>query len=61
MDISMNNSKPQPKSRITSLLLAIFFGFWSWLYTWRKDWPQFVSPTDLVRYYEMELDYYIND
>ena len=33
---------PHPKSKKTSVLLAVFVGFWSWLYTWRKDWPQFV-------------------
>ena len=33
---------PQPKRKKTSVLLAVFLGFWSWLYTRRKDWPQFV-------------------
>ena len=33
---------PQPKRKKTSVLLAVFLGFWSWLYTWRKDWPQFI-------------------
>jgi len=33
---------PQPKSKTTSVLLAVFLSFFSWLYTWRKDWPQFV-------------------
>lgn len=33
---------PQPKSKNASVWLAVFLGFWSWLYTWRKDWPQFV-------------------
>ena len=32
----------QPKRKKTSVQLAVFLSFWSWLYTWRKDWPQFI-------------------
>ena len=30
-----------PKSKTVSLLLAVFFGFWSWLYTYKKDLIKF--------------------
>jgi len=26
-----------PKSKTVAIVLAIFFGFWSWLYTYKKD------------------------
>ena len=25
------------KSKVTAVLLAVFFGFWTWLYTYRED------------------------
>lgn len=28
---------PIPKSKATAVLLAIFFGYWTWLYTYRRD------------------------
>lgn len=30
-----------PKSKTVAVVLAIFFGFWSWLYTFRKDQLKF--------------------
>ena len=43
METSLRKWGPQPKSKKASVWLAVFLGFWSWLYTWRKDWPQFVA------------------
>ena len=30
-----------PKSKTVSVVLAVFFGFWSWLYTYKKDFIKF--------------------
>ncbi len=30
-----------PKSKAVAVVLAIFFGFWSWLYTFKKDQLKF--------------------
>jgi len=30
-----------PKSKTVTILLAVFFGFWSWLYTYKKDYKKF--------------------
>jgi len=30
-----------PKSKTVSVVLAVFFGFWSWLYTYRRDQIKF--------------------
>ena len=32
-----------PKSKTVSIVLAVLFGFWSWLYTYRKDRIKFWS------------------
>lgn len=29
------------KSRTVAVLLAVFLAFWTWLYTYRKDWLKF--------------------
>jgi len=38
---------PSPKNKTTALVLAVLFGFWSWLYTYQKDsgkfWGNFVA------------------
>jgi hypothetical protein len=28
---------PIPKSKTTAVLLAVFFGFWTWAYTYKRD------------------------
>ncbi|MBC8388050.1 MAG: zinc ribbon domain-containing protein [Actinobacteria bacterium] len=45
--------KPEPKAKVTyvqnkdktiAIILAIFLGFWTWIYTWQKDqWKFWVS------------------
>jgi hypothetical protein len=30
-----------PKSKTVSVVIAVFFGFWSWLYTYRRDQIKF--------------------
>lgn len=30
-----------PKNKTVSVVIALFFGFWSWLYTYRKDQIKF--------------------
>lgn len=32
---------PNTKSKTTAVVLAIFLGFWSWLYTYKKDFKKF--------------------
>jgi len=34
-------SKISPKSKAVAITLAVFFGFWSWLYTYRRDQLKF--------------------
>jgi hypothetical protein len=29
------------KNKTTSILLAVFLGFWTWLYTYKRDYPKF--------------------
>ena len=31
----------KPKSKTAAVLLAVFLGYWTWLYTVRWDWPKF--------------------
>lgn len=33
----MELSKKQPKDKTVAILLAVFLGFWVWIYTWEKD------------------------
>jgi hypothetical protein len=28
---------PNPKEKTPAILLAVFLGFWTWVYTWRRD------------------------
>lgn len=37
-----NVTKPWNRKKSTAVLLAIFFGPWTWLYTFRKDMWKFV-------------------
>jgi DNA-directed RNA polymerase subunit RPC12/RpoP len=37
-----------PKSKTVSIVLAVLFGFWSWLYTYRKDRIKFWSFLGLI-------------
>ena len=37
-----------PKSKTVAVVLAVFFGFWSWLYTYRKDRIKFWSCLGLM-------------
>jgi hypothetical protein len=40
----MNSGAGKPKNKTGSILLAIFAGFWTWLYTYRKDgWKFWLS------------------
>jgi hypothetical protein len=34
-------NKFNQKTRLTAILLSIFFGFWSWLYTYKVDYKKF--------------------
>lgn len=36
------------KTKSTAILLAVFFNFWSWLYTWREDKNKFIISLALV-------------
>ena len=31
------NKAPHPKSKTTAVLLAVFLGFWAWLYTYKRN------------------------
>jgi len=33
--------KVQAKDKSVAILLAIFLGFWAWIYTWEKDYWKF--------------------
>lgn len=33
----MPYAAPIPKSKTTAVLLAVFFGFWTWVYTYQRD------------------------
>jgi hypothetical protein len=44
LDISPAQEKinnPYAKSKGTAIVLAVFFGFWSWLYTYKRDYKKF--------------------
>jgi hypothetical protein len=30
------------KSKGVAIAFAVFFSYWSWIYTWKQDWPKFV-------------------
>ena len=34
---SLSTNPVQPKSKTSAVLLAVFLGFWTWLYTYQKD------------------------
>ena len=35
---------PNPKDKTPAILLAVFLGFWTWVYTWRRDqWKFWVN------------------
>jgi hypothetical protein len=38
----MASDNRESKSRVASVLLAVFLSFWTWLYTAEKDWWKFV-------------------
>jgi hypothetical protein len=35
--VATSSYSPTPKSKTTALLLAIFLGFWTWCYTYKRD------------------------
>jgi len=47
INISQSTNIPDitsPKSKITAIILVIFFGYWGWLYTYRRDsWKFWLS------------------
>jgi hypothetical protein len=47
INISQSTNIPNivdPKSKITAIILIIFFGYWGWLYTYRRDsWKFWLS------------------
>jgi hypothetical protein len=40
----VSSTAANPKSKTAAILLAVFLGFWTWLYTYKKDgWKFWVS------------------
>lgn len=39
--VKENTDNPPAKSKGVAIVLAIFLGFWSWLYTYKKDFKKF--------------------
>lgn len=32
----------KPKYKPTAVTLAVFLGYWAWMYTWDKDWSKWL-------------------
>lgn len=45
---TLSTNTVQPKSKTAAVLLAVFLGFWTWLYTYRNDSWKFWLNLSLV-------------
>jgi glucose uptake protein GlcU len=39
--IRQKEYSPKPKNKAVAIILAVIFGYWSWLYTYKKDTTKF--------------------